>query len=87
MIPNSTLLSLPSVPHTGNAVCTVCTVCRAALESWWKSTHVPSFELVKRPEGKPGNGSVDCGRMTGLNGSAGGAYLENEPRFVCAIDP
>src|SRR5258708_34941604 len=25
--------------------------------------------------------------MTGLNGSAGGAYLENEPRFVCAIDP
>ena len=29
----------------------------------------------------------DCGRMTGLNGSAGGAYLKNEPRFVCAIDP
>jgi hypothetical protein len=34
MIPNSTLLSLPSVPHTGNAVCTVC---GAALESWWKN--------------------------------------------------
>jgi hypothetical protein len=38
------------VPHTGDAVCTVC---RAALESWWKSTHVPSFELVKCPDGKP----------------------------------
>src|ERR1700730_18094952 len=25
--------------------------------------------------------------MTGLNGRAGRAYLENEPRFVCAIDP
>jgi len=24
MIPNSTLHSLPSVPHTGNAVCTIC---------------------------------------------------------------
>jgi hypothetical protein len=23
------------------------------LESWWQSTHVPSFELVKRPDGKP----------------------------------
>jgi hypothetical protein len=32
-------------------------------------------------------GQFDCGRMTGLNGRAGGAYLENEPRFVCAIDP
>jgi hypothetical protein len=32
-------------------------------------------------------GQFDCGRMTGLNGSAGGAYLENEPRFVYAIDP
>jgi hypothetical protein len=32
-------------------------------------------------------GQFDCGRMTGLNGSAGGAYLENEPRFVFAIDP
>jgi hypothetical protein len=55
MIPNSTLLSLPSVPHTGNAVCTAC---GAALESWWKSTHVPSFELVKRPDGKPGSRSL-----------------------------
>src|ERR1700738_2169661 len=25
--------------------------------------------------------------MPGLNGSAGGAYLENEPRFVSAINP
>ena len=32
-------------------------------------------------------GQFDCGRMTGLNGNAGGAYLENELRFVCAIDP
>jgi hypothetical protein len=38
------------VPHTGDALCTVC---GAALESWWTSTHVPSFELVKRPDGKP----------------------------------
>jgi len=37
-------------PHTGDAVCTVC---GAALESWWKSTHVPSFELIKRPDRKP----------------------------------
>ena len=29
----------------------------------------------------------DCGRVTDLNGSAGGACLENEPRFVRAIDP
>jgi hypothetical protein len=35
------------VPHTGDAVCTVC---EAALESWWKSTHVPkhqSWPMVK----------------------------------------
>jgi hypothetical protein len=38
------------VPHTGDALCTVC---GAALESWWTSTHVPSFELVKRPDRKP----------------------------------
>jgi hypothetical protein len=38
------------VPQTGDAVCTVC---GAALESWWTSTHIPSFELVKRPDGKP----------------------------------
>ena len=38
------------VPHTGDAVCTVC---GAALESWWTSTHIPSFELVKRPGGRP----------------------------------
>ena len=50
MIPNSTLLSLPSVPHTGNAVCTVC---GAALESWSESTHVPTYELIERPDRKP----------------------------------
>src|ERR1700687_6154955 len=38
------------VPHTGDAGCTVC---GAALESWSESTHVPSFELVKRPDGNP----------------------------------
>ena len=38
------------VPHTGDAVCMVC---GAALESWWKSTHIPSFELVKRPDRGP----------------------------------
>jgi hypothetical protein len=38
------------VPHTGGAVCTVC---GAALESWWESTHVPSYELIERPERKP----------------------------------
>jgi hypothetical protein len=34
------------VPHTGDAVCEVC---GAALESWWNSTHVPSYELIERP--------------------------------------
>ncbi len=34
------------VPQTGDAVCTIC---RAALESWWNSTHVPAFEPVKVP--------------------------------------
>ncbi len=38
------------VPHTGDAVCTVC---GAALESWRESTHVPTYELVERPERKP----------------------------------
>ena len=38
------------LPHTGGAVCEVCGV---ALEAWWESTHVPSFELVKRPDRKP----------------------------------
>jgi hypothetical protein len=37
-------------PHTGGAVCTVC---GAALEAWWESIHVPSFELVKRPDREP----------------------------------
>jgi hypothetical protein len=37
-------------PHTGDAVCTVC---GAALESWWKSTHVPAYELIERPDRKP----------------------------------
>jgi hypothetical protein len=38
------------VPQTGDATCKVC---KAALESWWNSTHIPSFELIKRPDGKP----------------------------------
>ena len=64
------------VPHTGHASCKVC---GATLESWLESTHVATFELVKRPDESPIVGQFDCGRMTGLNGSAGGAYLENEP--------
>src|SRR6478609_666528 len=38
------------VPHTGDAVCTVC---GAALESWSENSHVPSYELIERPAGKP----------------------------------
>ena len=38
------------LPHTGGAVCTVC---GAALEAWWDSIHVPSFELIKHPDKKP----------------------------------
>src|SRR5258705_10072262 len=38
------------VPHTGHASCTVC---GAALESWRESPHVPTYELVERPERKP----------------------------------
>jgi len=30
-----------------------CKVCGATLESWLESTHVPTFELVKRPDRKP----------------------------------
>jgi hypothetical protein len=37
-------------PHTGGAVCTIC---GAALEAWWESIHVPSFELIKHPDRKP----------------------------------
>ena len=43
------------VPHTGHASCKIC---GATLESWLESTHVATFELVKRPDGKPGSGSV-----------------------------
>src|SRR5439155_24179302 len=39
-----------TVPQTGQAVCTVC---GAALESWWKSTHVPTYELIQHPDRKP----------------------------------
>ena len=35
------------VPHTGDAICAVC---GAALESWLESDHVPSYELVERPQ-------------------------------------
>jgi len=37
-------------PHTGHASCKVC---GATLESWLGTTHVATFELVKRPDGKP----------------------------------
>ncbi|MCA1395501.1 hypothetical protein [Bradyrhizobium sp. BRP56] len=40
------------VPHTGDAICTVC---GAALESWLEATHVPTYELIERPDrGQPG---------------------------------
>ena len=35
------------IPHTGDAICTVC---GAALESWSESAHVPSYELIERPD-------------------------------------
>ena len=38
------------VPHTGHASCKVC---GTTLESWLETTHVPEFELFKRPDGKP----------------------------------
>jgi hypothetical protein len=38
------------MPHTGHASCEVC---KAVLESWLGSTHVATFELVKRPDRKP----------------------------------
>jgi hypothetical protein len=38
------------MPHTGHVSCDVC---GAVLESWSESTHVATFELVKRPDGKP----------------------------------
>ena len=38
------------VPHTGDAVCKIC---GAALESWRETTHVPTYELIERPERKP----------------------------------
>src|SRR3979411_2035010 len=38
------------VPHTGHASCKIC---GATLESWLESTHVATFELIKRPDGMP----------------------------------
>jgi hypothetical protein len=38
------------VPHTGHASCKVC---GAVLESWIDNTNVATFDLVKRPDGKP----------------------------------
>jgi len=35
------------MPHTGRASCEVC---GATLESWLESTHVATFELIKRPD-------------------------------------
>jgi hypothetical protein len=45
------------VPHTGHATCKVCA---ATLESWLGTTHVPTFELVKRPDGKPKTYGENC---------------------------
>jgi hypothetical protein len=39
------------VPHTGDAICAVC---GAALESWLESDHVPSYELIERPQTESG---------------------------------
>ncbi|MGY4259325.1 murein endopeptidase [Bradyrhizobium sp. USDA 4516] len=41
------------VPHTGDAICTVC---GAALESWLEATHVPTYELIERPDRKQPGG-------------------------------
>ena len=38
------------MPHSGHVSCEVC---GAVLESWAEDTHVATFELVKRPDGKP----------------------------------
>jgi len=38
------------VTHTGGESCKIC---GATLEAWWETTHVPSFALIKRPDGKP----------------------------------
>ena len=43
------------VTHKADASCEVC---GAMLESW-DSTHVPSFELIKRPDGKSDR-PLDC---------------------------
>src|ERR1700694_1546966 len=43
-------LEFEALPHTGHVSCEVC---GAVLESWMESTHVATFELVKRPDGKP----------------------------------
>ena len=45
------------VPHTGHAPCKVC---GATLKSWLGTTHVPIFELVKRPDGKPKTYGDNC---------------------------
>lgn len=39
------------VPQTGAAFCKIC---GATLEAWPESGHVPSFELLKRPNEQPG---------------------------------
>jgi hypothetical protein len=53
-----------------------------------ESVQAGSFAAIKSDPPPLGvEGQFNCGGMTGLNGSAGGAYLENQPRFVCAIDP
>ena len=37
------------ITHKGNASCEVC----ACILELWDSTHVPSFELIKRPDREP----------------------------------
>ena len=38
------------MPHKGRASCEIC---GAVLEFWLESTHVATFELIKRPDEKP----------------------------------
>ena len=46
------------ITHKGDAFCEVC---GSILESW-DSTHVPSFELIRRPDGEPDRAPDGRGR-------------------------
>jgi hypothetical protein len=76
MIPNSTLLCLRALTREGRAA--------TPRLVWFRSGN--RVLVYRRPQVRV-EGQFDCGRVTGLNGRAGGSYLENEPRFVSAIDP